>query len=101
MYESDLKLVFNDFPAQMEDLISNTLNPFYMKNYEFASLENRALLTIPNDYGELIQKREMSNIVSIAISMKIYAIASYKNTQEKLLKLIDRVDAEVIKLEKP
>lgn len=99
VYEGILEPIFKDFPNQMENMISNTFTPFYMKNFEFESLEDKSLLTIPNDYGELIQQREMSNIVSIAISMKTYVLVSYKKIQEKILELIDKVDAEIKKLE--
>lgn len=101
IYETLLKNILTDFPMQMEDLISNSFSPFYIKNYEFVSINNDALLTIPNNYNELTQKQEMTNILSLSISMKGFAIASYKQAQEQVKNLSDLIDVEIKKLEKP
>ncbi|GLU44705.1 DUF6090 family protein [Allomuricauda sp. NBRC 101325] len=99
IYETRLKSIFTDFPAEMENIISNTFTPFYIKNFVFESLEDDALLTIPNNYDELIKNQEMSNIVSVAISMKTFAIARYTNTQKYVKRLHDKIHAEIKKLE--
>lgn len=99
IYETGLKSIFTDFPAEMENLISNTFTPFYMKNFEFMYKEDNSLLTIPNSYTELIQKKEMTNIVSITISMKNYAIARYKYTLNQVKDVSDLIDTEILKLE--
>ena len=95
IYDQELKYIQTTFANQIENGITSIINPFYIKNFEWDdSKENQSLL-VPNNYDELLQNREMTNILSEVNSLRIYAIRFYENTQKKLSDLILKIETEI------
>ena len=94
IYDQELKYIQTTFANQIENGITSIINPFYIKNFEWDSKENQTLL-VPNNYDELLQNREMTNILSEVNALRIYAIIYYENTQKILSDLILKIETEI------
>ena len=98
MYDQELNYIQTRFAYQVQTFINSVVDPFYSKNFEWDSKENQAIL-VPNNYDELLQNREMTNILSEVNALRIYAIRIYENTEKKLGDLILKIESEIKTLE--
>ncbi len=94
IYDQQLNNIQITFANQIENFITAVVNPYYTKHFEVDSKENQ-LLYIPNNYEDMLQNREMTNMLSNINSLRIYAIRLYENTQKKISDLIIKIESEI------
>ena len=96
IYDQELNFIQTRFANQVQTFINSVVEPFYAKNFEWDSKENQV---VPNNYVELLQKREMTNILSEVNALRNYAIRIYEDTQKKLSDLTLKIGTEIKTLE--
>ena len=98
IYEQELKYMQITFADQFENYITQVIHPFYSRNFEITT-KNEQWLATPNDYEGLLRKREFTNILSSINSMREYAIQFHGESQKDIKDLINKIEAEIDKLE--
>jgi len=94
IYDKELNYIQNTFANQFENHITTVVLPFYSKNIEFISVENKIIMN-PNVYEELLMNREMTNIISTVNALRKYAINNYGNAQKKIMELLIKIEIEI------
>jgi len=97
IYDQDLKYIQNIFANQYENYISEVINPFYSKNFEYVSKENKIIVE-PNDYQKLLKNKETTNIISMVNTMRSFAISNYTDTQKKIKEILIKLEKEIKRL---
>jgi len=106
IYEQEITLIQNTFANQMENYNTSIVDPFYNKHFELDynkhfELDTKTIkpLFIPNNYEDLLQNREMKNMLSSINGLRFYSIALYESVIEKIRKIIIKVENEIKILE--
>ena len=98
IYEQEITLIQNTFANQMENYNTSIVDPFYNKHFELDTKTIKPLF-IPNNYEDLLQNREMKNMLSSINGLRFYSIALYESVIEKIRKIIIKVENEIKILE--
>lgn len=99
MYDQDLEYIHVTFAQEMEDYINSVINPYYAKHFEFTKATGR-IQAIPNDYNELLNDPQMTNIISFCITLREFSQELYQRTNDKIELQIEAIDKEIVQLEK-
>ncbi len=98
IYEQEITLIQNTFANQLENFNTSIVGPFYNRHFELDTKKNNAIF-IPNNYEELLENREMTNILSTVNGLRLYGIAYYEAVLEKIRNIIIKVENELKTLE--
>ena len=98
IYEQEIALIQNTFANQIENFNTSLVGPFYNKHFELDTKTNK-LIYFPNNYEDLLQNREMTNMLSSVNGFRKYSIILYESVLEKIRKIIIKVDNEIKMLE--
>ena len=97
IHDQELKYIQNVFANQFENYLSQVVNPFFSKNFEW-SLTEKKILVEPNDYQNLLKNKELYNIITALNTYRNFAISKYSDTQKKIKELIIKLEKEINKL---
>jgi hypothetical protein len=98
IYEQEIALIQNTFANQIENFNTSLVGPFYNKHFELDTKTNK-LIYFPNNYEDLLQNREMTNMLSSVNGFRKYSIILYESVLEKIRKIIIKVENEIKMLE--
>ena len=98
IYEQEIALIQNTFANQIENFNTSLVGPFYNKHFELDTKTNK-LIYFPNNYEDLLQNREMTNMLSSVNGFRKYSIILYESVLEKIRKIIIKVENEIKILE--
>jgi exonuclease VII small subunit len=98
IYEQEITLIQNTFANQIENFNTSIVGPFYNKHFELDT-KTKEPLFIPNNYEDLLQNREMTNMLSNVNGLRLYSITFYESVLEKIRKIIIKVENEIKTLE--
>ena len=99
IYEQEITLIQTTFANQVENFNTSIVGPFYNKNFELESKDNN-ILFIPNNYEDLLQNKEMTNMLATVNGLRLYSITFYESVLEKIRKIIIKIENEIKTLEK-
>lgn len=98
IYDEKLNYIQNIFANQFENYIDTVINPFFSKNFEFYTKDDK-IMVAPNDYQELLKNRELTNIISAVNTMRRFAISNYTRTQQDIQEVLIKIESEIATLE--
>jgi len=97
IHDQELKYIQNVFANQFENYLSQVVNPFFSKNFEWSSTEKKIAVE-PNDYQNLLKNKELNNIITALNTYRNFAISKYSETQKKIKELEIKLEKEINKL---
>ncbi len=94
IHDQELKYIQNIFANQFENYLSEVVNPFFSKNFEW-DLKEKKIVLEPNDYQNLLKNKEITNIISATNTYRNFAISNYSDTQKKIKELVIKLEKEI------